>query len=155
MYAGPQAEAMQAEQPGTFFLTDFLVRSFDAAVWRGLGLDRYPELRPIYFANYTRLVYLVQRDDPDLIERAAVIARTLELPLELRHTGYGLLERRLVAFMAEIHSAYYQPRLPLVEENLYGDLPDPVLARSTTASTGARRRRARKPATGEPLPGGS
>ena len=49
---------------GTFYLTDFLVRHFDALVIRGLGLDRYPELRDDYFGNYRRLVYLAQFDDP-------------------------------------------------------------------------------------------
>ena len=60
-YAGLAAfDAIAAEEPGTFYLTDFLARSFDALVVRGLGLDRHPELLPVYFAGYRRLVYLSQ-----------------------------------------------------------------------------------------------
>ena len=58
-------EAM-AEQPGTYFLTDFLARSFDRTVWRSLGLDRHPDLRDAYFGNYTRVVWLAQRPTPEL-----------------------------------------------------------------------------------------
>ena len=112
MYGGATFDALMDEQPGTFFLTDFLVRGFEGTVWKGLGLDRFPELKQTYFANYTRLVYLVQRDDPALLEKAAMIASTLGLPLELRRTGYGLLEARLVELMAEIHQERYRPRLP-------------------------------------------
>ena len=65
-YAGEEAfSALAEEEPGTFYLTDFLVRHFDALVIRGLGLDRYPELRDDYFGNYRRLVYLAQFDDPE------------------------------------------------------------------------------------------
>ena len=112
MYGGATFDALMDEQPGTFFLTDFLVRSFEGTVWKGLGLDRFPELKATYFANYSRLVYLVQRDDPALLEKATTIAGALGLPLELRRTSYGQLETRLVELMAEIHEERYRPRLP-------------------------------------------
>lgn len=77
------------EEPGTFYLTDFLTRHFDRLVRRGLGLDRHPELMPQYFGNYRRLVYLSQADDPDLDARAREHARFLGLAYERRHCGLG------------------------------------------------------------------
>ena len=59
-----EVPALLAEQPGTYFLTDYLVRTFDRSIWRSLGLDRYPELRDDYFRNYTRVVWLAQRPTP-------------------------------------------------------------------------------------------
>ena len=79
------------EDPATFFLTDFLTRNFDRLVIRGLGLDRHPELLPVYFGNYHRLVYLAQGDDPTLIEAARRAADRLGLAFEHRHTGFGEL----------------------------------------------------------------
>lgn len=99
MYADGNFESLMAEAPGTFFLTDYLVRSFDHLVLEGLGLDRYPELREAYFANYTRVVYLAQRDDPALLVRAQWAADQLKLPLVVRSTGYGRLETRLKEFV--------------------------------------------------------
>lgn len=99
MYAGRKFQELMDEEPGTFFLTDFLVRAFRGTVLKGLGLDRYPDLRDEYFRNYRRLVYLVQKEDPALLIKAQQIADDLSLPLEIRHTGYGLLEQRLVAKM--------------------------------------------------------
>lgn len=95
MYADGTFESLMAEAPGTFFLTDYLVQSFDHLVLEGLGLDRHPELRDQYFKNYTRVVYLAQRDDPALQARAQWAADCLGLPLEIRKTGYGKLETRL------------------------------------------------------------
>jgi hypothetical protein len=95
MYADGTYENLMAEAPGTFFLTDFLVQSFDHLVIEGLGLDRHPELRQDYFQNYTRVVYLVQRDDPALEAKAKWAADQLGLPLEVHKTGYGKLETRL------------------------------------------------------------
>jgi hypothetical protein len=112
MYGGATFERLMDEQPGTFFLTDFLVRGFEGTVWKGLGLDRFPELKDIYFANYTRLVYMVQHEDAALLDKAQTIAQTLGLPLELRRTGYGLLETRLVELMAVIGEERYRPLLP-------------------------------------------
>jgi uncharacterized protein DUF1638 len=117
MYAGAAFEADMAEEPGTFFLTDFLVRGFEGTILKGLGLDRFPELKGIYFANYHRLVYLVQQEDAALLAKAQVIATRLGLPLELRRTGYGQLEQRLAALMAAIHEQRYQPVMAdMVEE---------------------------------------
>ena len=78
-----------------FYLTDFLVRQFDAFVWEPLGLDRHPALRDMYFGNYDRLVYLAQTDDPALTERAQAHADRLGLAFERRATGYGDLADRL------------------------------------------------------------
>jgi hypothetical protein len=72
-----------------FYLTDFLVRQFDAFVWRPMGLDRHPELRDMYFGNYTKLVYQAQTDDPALDAKARDCAARLGLAYERRFTGYG------------------------------------------------------------------
>ncbi len=90
---------LQLDEPGTFYLTDFLARHFDALVVRGLGLDRYPELLCDVFANYRRVVYLAQTDDPALRARATAAAERLGLPLEVRRTGYGDLQPELRAFV--------------------------------------------------------
>jgi hypothetical protein len=101
MYGGALFDRLMAEEPGTFFLTDFLVRGFHGLVGKGLGLDRHPELKEDYFANYRRLAYLVQKPDPALEEKAQAIADYLGLPLEIHHTGYGPFEERLVALMEQ------------------------------------------------------
>ncbi|WP_295313342.1 DUF1638 domain-containing protein [Roseobacter sp.] len=79
----------------TFYLTDFLVRQFDAFVIRPMGLDRHPELRDMYFGNYEKLVYQAQTDDPDLTEKARACAQRLGLAFERRFTGYGDLSTAL------------------------------------------------------------
>src|SRR5574341_316530 len=99
-YAGADDfAAMMAEEPGTFFLTDYLVQSFDHLVLEGLGIDPHPDLRDVYFAHYQRVVYLQQRRDPTLLAKAEAAAQALALPLEVRFTGYGDLERRLLTLM--------------------------------------------------------
>lgn len=80
-----------------FYLTDFLVRQFDAFVWKPLGLDRHPQLRDMYFGNYTKLVYQAQTDDPALTSKAKDCAERLGLQFERRFTGYGDLETALSA----------------------------------------------------------
>ncbi|ABG31844.1 DUF1638 domain-containing protein [Roseobacter denitrificans] len=79
----------------TFYLTDFLVRQFDAFVIRPMGLDRHPELRGMYFAHYEKLVYQAQTDDPALTEKAKHCAARLGLAFERRFTGYGDLSTAL------------------------------------------------------------
>jgi hypothetical protein len=97
-YAGLDAfDALHDEEPGTFYLTDYLARHFDTLIVKGLGLDRHPELFPDYFRNYRRLVYLAQAPTPDLRRRAENAAAYLGLPLVVRTTGYGLLERDVKA----------------------------------------------------------
>ena len=82
-------------EPGTYFLTDFLVRSFDRVVWRGLGLDRHPELLDDYFRNYEKVVWLAQESTPELRAAAERAAGRLQLPLEIRDAGMEGLEREL------------------------------------------------------------
>lgn len=83
------------ERPGTFLLTDWLVRNFERAVVRGLGLDRYPEIKSMLFANYEAVLYLRQVPNPRLAEKADQIATYLDLPLEISDVGLGELETRL------------------------------------------------------------
>jgi hypothetical protein len=96
MFAGEDVfRQVSEERPGTFFLTDWLVRNFDRAVVRGLGLDRDPELKPMLFGNYEALVYLRQVPVARLARRANDIAAYLDLPLEIKDVGLGELEDRL------------------------------------------------------------
>lgn len=99
MYGGQAFHDLMAEEPGTFFLTDFLLRGFEGLFIKELGLDRYPQLRDDYLGNYKRVVYLAQNPDAALREKADWVAGYLGLPLEIRTTGYGLLETRLVELM--------------------------------------------------------
>ncbi len=80
-----------------FYLTDFLVRQFEAFILKPMGLDRHPELRDMYFGNYETLIYQAQTDDPALTEKAQQAAQTLGLKFERRYTGYGDLEKTLKA----------------------------------------------------------
>ncbi|MBP8292521.1 MAG: DUF1638 domain-containing protein, partial [Caldilineaceae bacterium] len=83
-YGGGLFQQLMDEEPGTYFLTDFMVRQFDTLILKSMGLDRFPMLKDDYFANYKRLVYLVQKPDPALAERAKAAASYLNLPLEIR-----------------------------------------------------------------------
>lgn len=87
-FEGVEAFAARNEMTA-FYLTDFLVRQFDAFVWRPLGLDRHPELRDAYFGNYEKVVHLAQVDDPALAAVARECAERLGLEFERRLTGYG------------------------------------------------------------------
>ena len=100
-FAGADAFAALADdEPGTFYVTDFLLRHFDRLVIRGLGLDRHPELADRYFGNYRRLVYLAQTDDPTLTGIAGRGARRLGLAFERRLVGLGELGPAIAAFAA-------------------------------------------------------
>lgn len=94
-FEGNAAFAARGEMTA-FYLTDFLVRQFDAFVTRPLGLDRHPELRDMYFGNYETLIYQAQTDDPALTEKARAHAERLGLAFERRFTGYGDLESALL-----------------------------------------------------------
>ena len=96
-YAGAAAfEALHDEEPGSFYLTDYLVRHFETLIIKGMGLDRYPQLLADYFGNYRRLVYLAQTEDAALRDKARKAAERLGLTYEYRFTGYG----ELADFMA-------------------------------------------------------
>ncbi len=87
-YAGEDVfAALAEEEPGTFYLTDFLALHFNALVIRGLGLDRFPQLRDAYFGAYTRVVHLAQVDDPETTAKARAAAERLGLAYERRFTG--------------------------------------------------------------------
>ena len=95
-FAGSAAFAELAEaEPGTFYLTDFLLTHFERLIIHGLGIDRHPELLPVYFGNYRRLVYLAQLVKPGQMELGQAAAQRLGLEFEYRVTGYGELAHSL------------------------------------------------------------
>jgi len=101
VFAGPsRIAAMFTEEPGTYVLTDFLLRSFDRAVLAELGLDRYPELWPDYFGHYRRLVWLAQEPTAALEAEAERVAAMFGLPLTRVDTGTSRLERELARLVA-------------------------------------------------------
>lgn len=93
----PAFERLHEEAIGTFYLTDFLARNFERLIWQGLGIARHPELRDMYFGNYTRVVYLAQTDDPVALAAAHDAADRLALELHVERTGYGDLATTVVA----------------------------------------------------------
>jgi Protein of unknown function (DUF1638) len=100
LYDGEATLAARLEaEPGTYLLTDFLVRSFERTVVRELGLDRWPELRDDYFRHYTRVVWLAQEPDPELRTLAERAAERLGLPLTVVRTGTGALEAALLGLL--------------------------------------------------------
>ncbi len=102
LYAGPERlRELFEEQPGTYLLTDFLVRSFERSVLQELGLDRHPELRDAYFAHYTRIVWLASNPDEDLRRRADTAAKALCLPIVM----VDVLHDRLESALSNILSA--------------------------------------------------
>jgi len=104
LYAGePVIERLAEDEPGTYLLTDFLVRSFSRTVVHELGLDRHPELRGDYFRHYTQVVWLVQSTDSveqaELRVLAQQAADRIGLPLRVRHTGTGGLDTALAGLV--------------------------------------------------------
>jgi hypothetical protein len=95
LFGGMEHEA------GTYYHTHYLVRTFDHLVWRGLGLDRLPELRDDSFRYYERVVWLAQRPTAELQGKAERAAKSLGLPLEIRPTGEDGLERALEHLLQE------------------------------------------------------
>ncbi len=110
-YGGAAFDQQNEAHLGTFYLTDFLAHHFDSLVWKGLGLDRHPELLQIYFGNYTHLMYLQQL--PDHAERARAQAAAAKLGLQYVEVNPGVaeLEQRLVA-MVDAHLAKQQEAVP-------------------------------------------
>jgi hypothetical protein len=102
------AQLAEAE-PGTFYLTDFLLRHFERLVIRPLGLDRHPQLAGEYFRNYRKLVYLSQAPRPGALEQARRIAERFGFEFEHRFTGYGELGARLASLAASQNPLAWQP----------------------------------------------
>jgi len=100
-FEGVDRFAAHEDEITAFYLTDFLVRQFDAFVWRPIGLDRHPELRDMIFGNYTTLIYQAQTKDAALEAKARDCAARLGLAYEYRFTGYGDLETVLEREAAE------------------------------------------------------
>jgi hypothetical protein len=143
VYAGRAAFAALAdEEPGTFYLTDFLVRNFDRLVIRGLGLDRHPELLPLYFGNYRRLVYLAQTDDRALTSTARRGAHRLGLAFERRLVGLGDLELAIGRFATSAvggPASDAHPRRPNAKApHESSDLPRLMHDRDRQAASGVR-----------------
>jgi hypothetical protein len=101
-FASPGVFAALADaEPGTFYLTDFLVRHFDHLVTGTLGLDRHPELAPMYFGNYHRVVYLAQSPSEASLAKAQSIAAHMGLEFKFQFTGYGGLAAHLQDFVRQ------------------------------------------------------
>jgi hypothetical protein len=106
VFAGAdQMTAMFADEPGTYVLTDFLLRSFRSSVLAELGLDRRPELWDDYFGHYRRVVWLAQERDEALEAEASSVAAMFALPLEVRDVGTGSLEHELMRLIAAADEA--------------------------------------------------
>jgi len=116
-FAGQRAfEEIAEAEIGTLYLTDYLARHFDRFVWKGLGLDRYPELLGDYFGNYTKVLYLAQTEDPERTAQAREAADRLGLAFERRFVGYGELEPALLTISSESH-AHIRTQRPREEKN--------------------------------------
>jgi hypothetical protein len=99
LFARDEVREALDEEPGTYFLTDFLARTFEHTVMRQLGLDRHPELRGDYFGHYKRVMWLAQRPTLGTKLAAERAAAALDLPLEIREVGDAGLERGLEALV--------------------------------------------------------
>jgi hypothetical protein len=112
LFAGPDRIAdIFAEEPGTYLLTDYLVRTFDRTVLAALGLDQHPELWPDYFGHYTRVVWLAQAPTPALAAEAARIANLFGLPLTRITTGLVGLESALADLLTGMGPVAPRPHL--------------------------------------------
>ena len=94
--------AWQDAEPGTFYLTDYLVKHFDRIVMQGLGISKHPELLQTYFGNYTRVLHLAQSNDPSLTERATIAADQLGLPCKRVFTGLNELNKQVFTGLNEL-----------------------------------------------------
>lgn len=103
-YSGDEFDKIIKEEPGTYVLTDFMVRTFNGLILKSMGLDRFPELKKEYFKNYKRVIYLMQVDTQENRDKAEHVAAYLELPMEIRYTGLGFLETRLVNLMENLNA---------------------------------------------------
>jgi hypothetical protein len=81
--------ALHDAEPGTFYLTDYLAKHFETLILKGMGIDRHPELLPMYFGNYRKLTYLAQTEDPAILAMARAAAERLGLEFDHIFTGYG------------------------------------------------------------------
>jgi hypothetical protein len=95
-------DELHGEELGTFFLTDFMVVNFDPLIWQGLGLDRHPELRELYFGNYTRVLYLAQMPTPAREQAARAAASRLGLRFEMTTTGLAPFEGQLLQLLERV-----------------------------------------------------
>ncbi|MGB2123537.1 MAG: DUF1638 domain-containing protein, partial [Candidatus Puniceispirillaceae bacterium] len=111
---GPHCYEMYLQQPafddemdrelGTFFLTDYMVRHFERIIMQGMGLRRHPQLRDLYFGNYTRVLYIAQTEDPALARKARAAANELGLAYQYRFAGFG----RLTPWVTDMVAAHTQ-----------------------------------------------
>jgi hypothetical protein len=100
VFAGKaEISKIMSNSPGTYFLTDYLVKSFHRSVVVELGLDRRPELRDDYFKNYTQVLWLAQNYTQELADEAQAAAELIGLPLTIRNVGEDGLEKQLLSLM--------------------------------------------------------
>lgn len=102
-FAGSESfHALNEEEPGTFYLTDFLLRHFDQLVVKALGIDQYPQLQAMYFGHYQRVLYLAQVVNNERLAAAKAAAQRLGLAFDYRVTGYGELEQTMHTLSTEV-----------------------------------------------------